>query len=234
MRKTLFFSAVNCVVLVIYGTASKNKICSVDSTCKGNIINSLMICSEPVQNNYVGNGTKICRCLTPGMGGIYCNISCSGSANNPCNGHGECSFLTGACSCDNGWGGPNCSNSCPQENGLICNGVGSCSLDGICQCETGYRGFDCGIECSGGGQTPCSGHGTCLEDGTCLCASAWRGSDCSVPCPGFVGYQGATVCNGHGKCSDSALCECDTIWRGSACELRLSCSVRAAIADALI
>ena len=201
---------------------TRNKICTDDLICRGNVISSRMICLGPAAgDSYVNIGSKICRCSVPNMAGIYCNITCPGDAINVCNSHGECLYLSGTCACNPGWTGKNCSIMCPKINQLTCNGAGVCDANGICKCTPGYRGADCGNECAGGGENPCSGHGKCLDDGSCSCSPAWRGADCSIPCPGFVGFQGNPItCSGHGTCTVSALCECDTIWRGAACDLR--------------
>lgn len=75
-----------------------------------------------------------------------------------CSGHGNFSFESCGCICNEGWFGKNCSEpSCP----LGCSSRGVC-VDGQCVCDGEYSGDDCSeLRC----RTDCSSRGLCVDGG---------------------------------------------------------------------
>ncbi|XP_036298566.1 tenascin-R [Pipistrellus kuhlii] len=130
-----------------------------------------------------------------------------------CSGHGNFSFESCGCVCNEGWFGKNCSEpSCP----LGCSSRGVC-VDGQCICDSEYSGEDCSeLRC----RTDCSSRGLCV-DGECVCEEPYAGEDCSeLRCPGD--------CSGKGSCANGT-CVCQEGYVGEDCSQRHclnSCSGR--------
>uniref|UniRef100_A0A8D1YQ39 Tenascin-R n=2 Tax=Sus scrofa TaxID=9823 RepID=A0A8D1YQ39_PIG len=121
-----------------------------------------------------------------------------------CSGHGNFSFESCGCICNEGWFGKNCSEPyCP----LGCSSRGVC-VDGQCICDSEYSGDDCSeLRCP----TDCSSRGLCV-DGECVCEEAYTGEDCSeLRCPGD--------CSGKGRCANGT-CLCQEGYAGEDCSQR--------------
>uniref|UniRef100_A0A7N9CLQ1 Tenascin-R n=1 Tax=Macaca fascicularis TaxID=9541 RepID=A0A7N9CLQ1_MACFA len=154
-----------------------------------------------------------------------------------CSGHGNFSFESCGCICNEGWFGKNCSEPyCP----LGCSSRGVC-VDGQCICDSEYSGDDCSeLRCP----TDCSSRGLCV-DGECVCEEPYTGEDCrELRCPGDCsgkgrcangtclceeGYVGEdcgqrqclNACSGRGQCEEG-LCICEEGYQGPDCSADLS------------
>ncbi|XP_017722455.1 PREDICTED: tenascin-R isoform X2 [Rhinopithecus bieti] len=154
-----------------------------------------------------------------------------------CSGHGNFSFESCGCICNEGWFGKNCSEPyCP----LGCSSRGVC-VDGQCICDSEYSGDDCSeLRCP----TDCSSRGLCV-DGQCVCEEPYTGEDCrELRCPGDCsgkgrcangtclceeGYVGEDCgqrqclndCSGRGQCEEG-LCICEEGYQGPDCSADLS------------
>uniref|UniRef100_Q05546-2 Isoform 2 of Tenascin-R n=1 Tax=Rattus norvegicus TaxID=10116 RepID=Q05546-2 len=121
-----------------------------------------------------------------------------------CSGHGNFSFESCGCICNEGWFGKNCSEPyCP----LGCSSRGVC-VDGQCICDSEYSGDDCSeLRCP----TDCSSRGLCV-DGECVCEEPYTGEDCrELRCPGD--------CSGKGQCANGT-CLCQEGYAGEDCSQR--------------
>ncbi|XP_058299407.1 tenascin-R isoform X2 [Hylobates moloch] len=121
-----------------------------------------------------------------------------------CSGHGNFSFESCGCICNEGWFGKNCSEPyCP----LGCSSRGVC-VDGQCICDSEYSGDDCSeLRCP----TDCSSRGLCV-DGECVCEEPYTGEDCrELRCPGD--------CSGKGRCANGT-CLCEEGYVGEDCGQR--------------
>uniref|UniRef100_A0A8C5K474 Tenascin-R n=2 Tax=Jaculus jaculus TaxID=51337 RepID=A0A8C5K474_JACJA len=121
-----------------------------------------------------------------------------------CSGHGNFSFESCGCICNEGWFGKNCSEPyCP----LGCSSRGVC-VDGQCICDSEYSGEDCSeLRCP----TDCSSRGLCV-DGECVCEEPYTGEDCrELRCP--------EDCSGKGRCVNGT-CLCQEGYAGEDCSQR--------------
>ncbi|XP_005071389.1 tenascin-R isoform X1 [Mesocricetus auratus] len=121
-----------------------------------------------------------------------------------CSGHGNFSFESCGCICNEGWYGKNCSEPyCP----LGCSSRGVC-VDGQCICDSEYSGDDCSeLRCP----TDCSSRGLCV-DGECVCEEPYTGEDCrELRCP--------EDCSGKGQCANGT-CLCQEGYAGEDCSQR--------------
>ena len=185
----------------------------------GTVCSGLGLCGALVLGSGLARSAQ-CECL-PGYAGPACDTECAGGARSPCNGHGACNPLSGACvcaasgadgywagsACDvcrSGWSGPLCRMPCPAaSDGTPCSGF-PCR-QGVCDCGAGWCGRDCSV--SG---AACAG---------LWCPDGWYGAGCEAPCPGSGG-----LCSGHGTCLAAMYaegrCRCAEGYVGLGCELQ--------------
>ena len=189
-------------------------------------INCSVVCAPCVNGSCDDGryGTGTCKC-NRGWWGPQCDRQCPGGSDNPCLAHGDCSPVTGECSCfsDTARGffegttcqscqapfnSSNCSIACPATlEGGICNGRGACyngACSGCASLSTDRASHYCGIGCTVTGR-PCFTFQNNCSDG-------FWGTGCSNPCPG------PGVCSGSGFCSpDNGTCFCDNGYFGTSC-----------------
>lgn len=154
----------------------------------------------------------------PGFYGEDCAHECPGGASNPCNGHGTCDKLTGACLCACGFGGEAGDCSLP----LDCHCQGSNEFGTACYLSEGTEctADVCGVITSS--TNTCSGTSLdfvpsdfstaarSVNGSDCVCASGFWGPSCTSPCPGVDPVTGeGEICGGQGRCDvTTGQCEC--------------------------
>jgi hypothetical protein len=76
-------------------------------------------CTKKCSFGKVKNDLCLCE---EGFYGVDCDKECPGGHSAPCNGHGSCDSLSGACSCEFKWSGDNVCSKCQKDwSGANCD-----------------------------------------------------------------------------------------------------------------
>ncbi|MBN1652486.1 MAG: PPC domain-containing protein [Deltaproteobacteria bacterium] len=176
--------------------------CGDHGQCNDDNRSAMCVCD----NGYAGDDCSDCApgFHADGSGSCVLDSQCLSTS---CNGHGDCSVVSGVVTCSNcdaGYEGTFC-QLCDDEATDPCGDHGSCddsSGTAVCDCDTGYAGADCD-ECASG----FNNNGT-TDDPECDVSCSLANLNC-----------GTGVCDDDGG---PAYCDCEgTGYEGASCNVCL-------------